>query len=504
MRHGTILVAILASSACAAQLFTAQGAAITVQSGAQTTVQGDVLATPGATVANAGTIDLSGNLTNNSGGQLFAPVAGTVIMNGATQTIDGTSVTAFDGLDLQCAALGLQQDVVVGGTYPAPAGVLQLRDAIVQMNAHRVTVDNGVPGAITRLNGQMVSETDPLTGYGEVEWHIGTNTGNYKVPFGTGSAYLPVVLGISSAGTGAGTFVFATYPTDPFGAPNNRPLPTGMTVFTDLAGNENAHNVVDRFWPITTNGYTTAPTAILNFNYQDSEWNSGTNTIVEAALQAQHFNGTVWSQPPNGIVNTVQNVVITASTSSFDFVWALVQGSTPLPVELLHFDARPEEAEVLCTWATATETNNDFFTVERSADGETFSDIGEVDGAGQSQATLAYAFSDDAPLNGLSYYRLRQTDFDGTEAWSQAVAVWRGAPTSELVLYPNPCADELFVVGGASAEELVSIIDATGRMVVDRAMLAGVRLDVSTLPSGSYVVQLSTSGGRRAARFVKR
>lgn len=504
MRHGTTLFVLLVPSACAAQLLTAEGAAITVQSGAQLTVQGNVIATPGATVANAGTIDLSGNLTNNSGGQLFAPVQGTVIMNGLSPVIDGTSVTAFDGLDLQCAALGLQQDVVVGGIYPAPVGVLQLRDAVVQLNTHRITVNNGASTAITRLNGQMVSETDALTGYGEVEWHIGTNTGNYKVPFGTGLTYLPVVLGISAPGAGAGTFIFSTYPTDPFAAPNNRPLPQGMTVFTDLSGNENAHNVVDRFWPITTSGYTTAPTAILNFNYQDSEWNTGTNTIVEAALQAQHFNGSVWSQPPNGIVNTAQNVVITASTSSFDFVWALVQGSTPLPVELLHFDARPEEAEVLCTWATASETNNDFFTVERSADGETFSNIGEVDGAGNSQTTLSYAFSDDAPLDGLSYYRLRQTDFDGTEAWSQAVAVWHGAPTSELVLYPNPCADELFVLGGALAGELVSIIDATGRMVIDRVMLAGARLDVSALPSGSYVVQLATSGGRRSARFVKR
>ncbi|QQR84987.1 MAG: T9SS type A sorting domain-containing protein [Flavobacteriales bacterium] len=504
MRSWAAITAAVLACSCHAQLLTDAGAAITITAGTQLTVKGDVLATTGATVANAGNIDLSGNLTNNSGGQLFAPVAGTVIMNGATQTIDGTSVAAFDGLDLQCASLGLQQDVVVGGTYPAPAGVLQLRDAVVQLNTHRITVSNGASTAITRLNGQMVSESDPLTGYGEVEWHIGANTGNYKVPFGNGSAYLPVVLAISSAGTGPGTFIFATYPTDPFGAPNNRPLPTGMTVFTDLAGNENAHNVVDRFWPITTNGYTTAPTAILNFNYQDSEWNSGTNTIVEAALQAQHFNGSVWSQPPNGIVNTVQNVVITASTSSFDFVWALVQSSTPLPVELLHFDARPEEAEVLCTWATATETNNDFFTVERSADGETFSDIGEVDGAGQSQTTLAYAFSDDAPLDGLSYYRLRQTDFDGTETWSQAVAVWRGAPASELVLYPNPCGDELFFAGGSLPEERASILDATGRVVVDRATLAGARIDVSTLLSGSYIVQLSTEGGRRSARFLKR
>ena len=504
MRHGTILFVLLVPCSCAAQLLTAEGAAITVQSAAQITVQGDVLATPGATVANAGTIDISGNFTNNSGGQLFAPVQGTVIMNGLSPVIDGTSVTAFDGLDLQCAALGLQQDVVVGGTYPAPVGVLQLRDAVVQLNTHRITVNNGASTAITRLNGQRVSETDALTGYGEVEWHIGTNTGNYKVPFGTGSTYLPVVLGITAPGTGTGTFVFSTYPTDPFTAPNNRPLPQGMTVFTDLSGNENAHNVVDRFWPITTSGYTTVPTAVLNFNYQDSEWNSGTNTIVEAALQAQHFNGSVWSQPPNGIVNTVQNVVITASTSSFDFVWALVQGSTPLPVELLHFDARSEGAEVLCTWATATETDNDFFTVERSADGETFYGIGEVDGAGNSQTTLAYALSDDAPLDGLSYYRLRQTDIDGTETWSQAVPVWRGAPASELVVFPNPCTDGLFIAGGWLAEELVTILDATGRTILGPTAPAGANLDVSALPSGTYVVRLTTSGGCRSARFVKR
>ena len=140
---------LLAPCICAAQLFTDDGVAITVQTGAQLTVKGDVLVTSGATFTNAGTIDLTGDITNNSGTGLFTATPGLVVMNGTAQSIVGSSVSAFDGLDLQCASLTLQQDAIVGGTYPSPAGVLALNDAIVQLNSKRLVVNNGTVTAMT-------------------------------------------------------------------------------------------------------------------------------------------------------------------------------------------------------------------------------------------------------------------------------------------------------------------------------------------------------------------
>jgi hypothetical protein len=85
-----------------------------------------------------------------------------------------------------------------------------------------------------------------------------------------------------------------------------------------------------------------------------------------------------------------------------------------LPIELLSFSAEVLPGEVLLHWSTATEINNDFFTLERSEDAFAWEIIGQVQGAGTTSQTMHYTFSDRQPLEGLSYYRLKQTDFDGT------------------------------------------------------------------------------------------
>lgn len=489
-----------------AQVLVDNGAAIAVQSGAQITVKGDMLNAPGSTIANNGTIDLSGDFTNNSGNDLFGSSQGTILLNGGAQAVGGSSITLFNNLSLLGGAVTLTQDINTGG-YPVQNGVLDLGSAQLLLNTQKIAVLNPAPGAIARTTGYLVSETDPLAGYGEIQWFIGASApGTYVFPFGNDvtNDYLPLIVTTTAPGAGgSGSITGSTYPTDPFAAPNNRPLPIGLPSLTDLAGGENAPNVVDRFWPMRADDYSTPPTATITFTYRDSEWNTGTNSIMEGLLQAQRFNGAAWSQPPMGAVSVTANTVTTSLTNNYDMVWALVQSSAPLPVELLAFNAAPDGDEVRCTWTTATELSNDFFTVERSADGTVFTDIGEVEGSGTSQAKHDYAFVDKEPLSGLSYYRLRQTDFDGTESWSEVVAVWRDEASEELAVYPNPCAHELFVVGGRLAGERVFILDAAGRMVMDFANLRRSSIDVTALPSGSYLVQMTGASGRRSARFVK-
>ncbi|MCB9182876.1 MAG: T9SS type A sorting domain-containing protein [Flavobacteriales bacterium] len=493
MRSRAIIAAVIIALPCHAQVLTDAGAAISIVAGAQLTVKGDLLAKPGSLVSNGGAVDLTGDLINDSGGALFAPVPGTVILDGAAQSIGGTDVTALDALDLQCVTLTLQQDVIVGGMYAAPAGVLQLRDALLELNAHQLTITNAAATAITRISGQVISETDPLTGYGNVEWRIGNGTGPYVLPFGDGTSYLPVTLGISVPGTGAGSFVFATYPTDPFAAPNNRPLPTGLPSLVDLYGFENAPNVLDRFWPITAAGFITPPTASLTFSYRDSEWNSGNNLVLESALQAQHFDGLVWSQPPNGIVNSALNTVTTAPTTSFDLVWALVMSSSPLPVELLLFDAQAAGDVVRCRWVTASERSIQAYVVERSIDGERYAFVGAIDGTGDSNGQREYELIDPAPIVGLSYYRLRIADDDGTERFSDVVPIWfdgRGN-TSDWRIWPTPTAGEVYV-SGLQPGDGIEVVDATGRIVIGYQSAAAEveRFDLSHLPDGYYAVHI--------------
>ena len=502
-----LVVAFLVPTLASAQLLTNEGAAITVQSGAQLTVQGEVLNEAGGAIGNSGTIDLSGHWTNNSGNDCFGASEGTVILNGAGQEIRGSSYTQFNHLQLVGGDVTLMQDAYVGGgVVTTRTGVLALGNADLLLNSRVLGVTNADPTGITRTTGMLISETGPVPGYGRVEWFIGSHApAVYTVPFGnaTTSDYLPLDVNLLAGGVGSsGWFTFATYPTDPFALPNNRPLPTGLSSFTDLGGTENAQNVVDRFWIMDTEEYATEPTASFTFTYRDSEWNTGTNTIVEPSLQAQRWDG-VWSNPPMGIVNPTANSVSTPAVNLFAQVWALVQGSTPLPVELLAFDAVPLGDEVRCTWVTASELNSDHFTVERSIDGVLFTDIGVMDAAGFSQQTLDYGFVDAAPLSGLSYYRLRQTDFDGTEAWSVVVSVRFEAPGDDLAIYPNPTTDELFIAGVLHGDERVTVIDAMGRTIADLGLLRYGRVDVSALATGGYSLQVISAAGARSTRFVK-
>lgn len=101
----------------------------------------------------------------------------------------------------------------------------------------------------------------------------------------------------------------------------------------------------------------------------------------------------------------------------------LTECDAPLPVELMDFSATPVSSKVRVEWATASEQDNAYFTVERGRTPEELVRIGTVEGAGTSHAVLQYVFHDSDPLPGLSYYRLKQTDLDGTTSYSEVAPV---------------------------------------------------------------------------------
>jgi hypothetical protein len=96
---------------------------------------------------------------------------------------------------------------------------------------------------------------------------------------------------------------------------------------------------------------------------------------------------------------------------------------SPLPVEFLDLNAKVDNDHVNVYWSTASETNNNYFSVERSADGMNFEPLGNVKGAGNSNTVLLYGYIDDNPVKGVSYYRIKQTDFNGNFKYSKTVTV---------------------------------------------------------------------------------
>jgi hypothetical protein len=121
--------------------------------------------------------------------------------------------------------------------------------------------------------------------------------------------------------------------------------------------------------------------------------------------------------------------------------------SITLPISLLSFEAEKQFNSVILTWATLSEINNDFFTIEKSKDGEQFEFVGTVRGAGNSLEKLRYELIDPTPFSGVSYYRLKQTDFNGEFTYSElrAVEFVNSNIVSESNIYPNPTnGDQLY------------------------------------------------------------
>jgi len=190
--------------------------------------------------------------------------------------------------------------------------------------------------------------------------------------------------------------------------------------------------------------------------------------------------------------------VTMSHTLSANEDWVMIGGTmldhaVMLPIELISFKAENKGNSVLVDWATAAEINNDYFTVQRSIDAINFEDIGLVDANGNSNITRYYSMYDERPFDGLSYYRLKQTDFDGSYTFSDIVAV-KVKEISIVQFYPNPSITNAtisivspdnmsvsFVITsteGKIIKELKSEI-AKGMNVID--------LDVSDFADGNYI-----------------
>ncbi|MCB0401736.1 MAG: T9SS type A sorting domain-containing protein [Flavobacteriales bacterium] len=186
-------------------------------------------------------------------------------------------------------------------------------------------------------------------------------------------------------------------------------------------------------------------------------------------------------------------------------------GATALPVKLVDFNAEPvDNRYVDLSWNTAMESNNDYFTIERSLDGITFEVVGIVDGAGNSNTVKNYGLRDDQPHAGISYYRLKQTDYDQTYSYSKLVSVEIKKDFDELNVIPNPVTGKGQLVFNANHEGLidVNVFDVSGRLVlsVNRQTVKGsnaIVLDTEELTQGMYFLTVNNDKEKTTLKFIK-
>lgn len=177
--------------------------------------------------------------------------------------------------------------------------------------------------------------------------------------------------------------------------------------------------------------------------------------------------------------------------------WVMVGGTMldyeiMLGIELISFNAQITERVVYVDWETATEINNDYYTVQRSINAIDFEDIGIVNGAGNSNTTKYYSYYDLTPHNGLSYYRLKQTDFDKSVTFSDIVAV-NVKKIDIIKFYPNPSDKNLTALITSPEDMPVSFVvsSSDGKIIKDvqseiKKGLNTVYFDVSNFSDGNY------------------
>ena len=158
------------------------------------------------------------------------------------------------------------------------------------------------------------------------------------------------------------------------------------------------------------------------FYYHDSELNG----LIESDLALYSYYENEWHYV-GGVVDSINNKITATGVNHFSEWSAGPVGknisSSSLPINLISFDGEFSDESVILVWKTATEINNDYFTIEHSEDGINYEQIGTEFGAGNSNTILQYSMIDDNPFEGQTYYRLKQTDYDGKFEVFPAIAV---------------------------------------------------------------------------------
>lgn len=333
-------------------------------------------------------INIYGNFTNNA---VFNHSLGTVLFKGTNaQSISGTAVTSFNDLTINntsSTGLTLNRDITING-------VLTLTDGNIYSFASN--------GLITMNNASSISGSGANSYINGPMKKIGNTA--FEFPLGK-TRWAPIAISATADINDAFT---ANY----FNA-----------MHSDTANHDATIDHISRmdYWDITRNAGTSNPTITLF-------WKDNRYGIVDMSqLVVAHYKGGTWkdmgmagSSGTNSL-GSIQNSI--PFTSFSPIALATKIPSNPLPIELIYFNGKRVKSEVLLKWATASEINNNYFAIERSADNVNFYEIGKVNGAGNSNVLNKYQFVDANPLNTITYYRFKQYDFDGKQHNSNTIVV---------------------------------------------------------------------------------
>lgn len=392
-----------------------------------------------------GEIHYTGDFVNN--GTYTHNTAGTAIFDGSgNQELTGTATFFNMQMNNSSSGLTLNNDITVNN-------ILTLTDGLINTGTNKVVIENNALGATT---GQSTAS------YVNGNLRRKVATGSYDFPVGTATNYEIANINLV---TSTITYLDAkftsphsgtTLPTSPYltinGTDLTELLDYGFWTISPVAGTSTNYDVTLTSRGHSNGGSVATQHTIVKRADGSSAWTS---------YESNHNNATQSGTGSNPILAKLSGM------SGFsDF--AIARSATyPLPVSLIYFTADWSGDNVILNWETASESNNDYFLIERSNNGVEFEEIGSIKGIGNSSIVNSYSFIDYSPLNGKSYYRLKQVDFNEKYVFSNIVSIFK-KESDKLSVSSNYNSEYgiSFIINNPSKQLInLRILDMSGKIV---------------------------------------
>jgi hypothetical protein len=465
----------------------------TLTSGTELTLNGDLIVNgAGADISlTGGEIKLNKDFYMLNTGAATGGTT-TITMAGLTdQTIVGSGQTGLGAIpklnvSKNSGTLLVTNKATVSSELIMTKGKINLDNNLLTLGTSTTN-----PGTLTYVAGNMYDGTFS-------RWFttnsIADQAAEGMYPMGSAQDFRPIYISTSAAPTTGGTIEVTHDAT------------SGATSLEFNDGSDVITNYSNAYWRVVPGNGMAGGTYNLRVN--------AANVLSTTDISKLHLalagstvgtHGSVSGTTNNPSI-TRTGIALTDLSNSFRIGLA----SSPLPVELVAFNAKKEENTVALTWQTAMEKNNDFFTVERSVNGLEFTAIGNVKGAGTTTIAQSYNLIDEKPLNGISYYRLKQTDFDGKFEYSKIVKVEFTGKEAGLSLnaYPNPTSDFVNLqINGLNETATLQVMDMTGRLIYVQNIAKGTKqseLNLGNYPAGMYQLKMVSPKGTSYLKVIKK
>ena len=469
------------------------------------------MSTPTTAITGGGTFTLT------NGGKLGITSPNGITSSGATGNIQGTGTRTFNtgadytynGTATQATGNGLPSTVrnltfnnsngftLTGST--SASGTMTFTAGNVTTNANILTLgtSSSTLGTLSRSSGQVIGNFR--------RWLANATVSNLEFPVGTSSFYNGVLLSYTAAPA-------AGHVTVSFN--NGFPGVYGLPISD--AGDE-CTTIGSGWWTLSAGGGLSGGTFTIAAT---AEGFTGITDYTSLHLFHRTDNTNVWTAsgthaaPTGSIAIPIINRTGLTQMGEFGITST---AANPLPVKLISFEVKENNGAASITWSTASERNSDYFVVERSQNGQKFTDLKRVDAAGNSTSIKNYAVVDPSPLPGVSYYRLRQVDINGKfenfgpKAFNNSNSKQSSAALKSFTVSPNPFRTDLTL-------HFESIISGTMPMQIFTQQGTRVysgNIDVSEgsnnnsfpladqLKAGTYIISIGEGSSKITTTVVK-